>query len=298
MSHASTHLDNGQWIEIHHPTTTDLEFLQSEFPFLHSVNVKDSLERVTHAKMSFTNDYLFLAITVPTGLSKEGRLENFEAIFFLTKDALITIVPGDRRFPGLTVTTPGSFAKDSGLLLYELLRGLYAESNDAIREIVAKVGAIDNQILSIQSPAIIREMAILQINLTYFITTLEASIPIFLELEREDTHFNRESMKHYWSDIADFLTEQRDVLHDQDAILTTLSRAHGMYMNHRTNYIISILTVFSAIFLPLNLIAGIYGMNLSYIPFSHGPESFAIVLGIMVVTALSFFAYLKWKQWT
>jgi len=45
------------------------------------------------------------------------------------------------------------------------------------------------------------------------------------------------------------------------------------------------LTVLTAIFLPLNLIAGIFGMNFEFIPLLHLSNGFWIAMIIMLLTA-------------
>jgi magnesium transporter len=47
-----------------------------------------------------------------------------------------------------------------------------------------------------------------------------------------------------------------------------------------------VLTVLTAIFLPLNLIAGIFGMNFEFIPFVHQQEAFWWALGTMALIAV------------
>lgn len=59
--------------------------------------------------------------------------------------------------------------------------------------------------------------------------------------------------------------------------------------NEKMNRLIFLLTVISAIFLPLNLMVGFFGMNTSGLPFtegSHGTLNVIISFGILVVIAL------------
>ena len=62
---------------------------------------------------------------------------------------------------------------------------------------------------------------------------------------------------------------------------------HFSAQGHRTNEIMRTLTVLTAIFLPLNLIAGIFGMNFEFIPLIHRSGGFWWAVGGMGVTALT-----------
>jgi Mg2+ and Co2+ transporter CorA len=62
---------------------------------------------------------------------------------------------------------------------------------------------------------------------------------------------------------------------------------HFSAQSHRTNDIMRTLTVLTAIFLPLNLIAGIFGMNFEFIPFVHVHSGFWWAMGSMLTIAVS-----------
>jgi Mg2+ and Co2+ transporter CorA len=60
---------------------------------------------------------------------------------------------------------------------------------------------------------------------------------------------------------------------------------HFSAQSHRTNDIMRVLTVLTAIFLPLNLIAGIFGMNFDAIPLLHKASGFWWAMGSMLAVA-------------
>jgi Mg2+ and Co2+ transporter CorA len=70
---------------------------------------------------------------------------------------------------------------------------------------------------------------------------------------------------------------------------------HFSAQSHRANDIMRMLTVLTAIFLPLNLIAGIFGMNFDFIPLLHEQSGFWLTMGGMVCVAvgLSLFFWRK-----
>ena len=76
----------------------------------------------------------------------------------------------------------------------------------------------------------------------------------------------------------------RDVLEHVERVLTHVRRLessaesavqmHFSALGHRTNSIMRTLTVLTAIFLPLNLITGIFGMNFEWMPLIKNPNGF------------------------
>ena len=66
----------------------------------------------------------------------------------------------------------------------------------------------------------------------------------------------------------------------------TAVQLHFSVQSHRTNDIMRVLTVLTAVFLPLNLIAGIFGMNFEFVPLVHKAGGFWIAMAAMATVAL------------
>jgi len=86
----------------------------------------------------------------------------------------------------------------------------------------------------------------------------------------------------------DVLEHIERVLHHVQRLEQNAETAVQMHFNaqsHRTNEIMRTLTVLTAIFLPLNLIAGIFGMNFEFIPLLHQSNGFWLAMISMALTA-------------
>ena len=88
----------------------------------------------------------------------------------------------------------------------------------------------------------------------------------------------------------------RDVQEHIERVLTHVRRLeqsaetavqmHFSALSHRTNAIMRTLTVLTAIFMPLNLITGFFGMNFDALPLIHSATGVWIALGTMTVVGL------------
>jgi magnesium transporter len=97
----------------------------------------------------------------------------------------------------------------------------------------------------------------------------------------------------------------RDVLEHIERVLGHVRRMessaeaavqmHFSAVSQRTNSIMRTLTVLTAIFLPLNLITGVFGMNFDALPLIHRATGFWIVAGVMAVVGLSAGAFF-WRK--
>lgn len=67
--------------------------------------------------------------------------------------------------------------------------------------------------------------------------------------------------------------------------------------SHQLNTSMRILTVVTAIFVPLGFLAGVYGMNFDHIPELHMPQGYFILLGVMATIATTSLYLFKKKGW-
>ncbi len=99
----------------------------------------------------------------------------------------------------------------------------------------------------------------------------------------------------------------RDVLEHIERVLSHVRRMehsaetavqmHFSALSHRTNDIMRTLTALTAIFLPLNLITGFFGMNFEFMPFIHTIAGFWAAVGLMLLVGLGLILFFRRKRY-
>jgi len=79
--------------------------------------------------------------------------------------------------------------------------------------------------------------------------------------------------------------------------LDSLNDHYQLIMHDKANKRLNFLTITQAIFIPLTLVVGIYGMNFTYMPELNFKYGYFITLGAMVFIALLFLGYFKKNGW-
>lgn len=90
------------------------------------------------------------------------------------------------------------------------------------------------------------------------------------------------------------------IIHEVDSIRELLNSLLGQIDNElmqKMSKTMAILTAFASIFLPLNLITGIYGMNFVWIPELHWKYGYFGALGLIIFCALFLYFLFKKKKW-
>ncbi len=101
----------------------------------------------------------------------------------------------------------------------------------------------------------------------------------------------REEAESYYYFAADLI----ESLNNLANIEISLASHQTNMASHETNEVIRFLTIYSIFFMPLNLIVGFYGMNLSWLPMANHPSSFYWISGAMLLTSLTIYGWF-WKM--
>jgi magnesium transporter len=91
--------------------------------------------------------------------------------------------------------------------------------------------------------------------------------------------------------------ELLDQIDDDTVTLDSASNFFFSSQNHKMNEVMKILTVVSAIFIPLTFIVGVYGMNFENMPELKNPNGYFIVIGFMLSIVISMVYYFKRRGW-
>ena len=99
----------------------------------------------------------------------------------------------------------------------------------------------------------------------------------------------------------------RDVLEHIERVLGHVRRLeqsaetsvqmHFSALGHRTNDIMRTLTVLTAIFMPLNLITGFFGMNFEALPLIHSAAGFWAAFGLMTAVGIGLAVFFRSKRY-
>jgi len=100
--------------------------------------------------------------------------------------------------------------------------------------------------------------------------------------------------------FADIVEHIERVLNHARTIEHQAESAVQLYfaaMSHRTTEIMRLLTLITAIFMPLTLITGLFGMNFDFIPGLHRSYGFWVSVAAMIGVVIGMLAYFRHKRW-
>ena len=97
----------------------------------------------------------------------------------------------------------------------------------------------------------------------------------------------------------DVMEHVQRVLHHARRLEDSIESAIQLHFSataHRTNEIVRMLTIITAVFAPLTLITGIFGMNFKFIPGLEHPDGFWLTIGAMVAVTVGLLAFFRRRK--
>lgn len=235
---------------------------------------------------------------------KRKRIQSSQVNFFIGKDYLVVLHDGVLdsineifKFCQKTLAHRNELMGDGPVFLaYRIIDVLVDSCFPLINELSTTIDLIDRELENAQSQKRIGDISMSRRNIVYFQTMIKPSIPLFRHLEDGKYKELNGTMQPFWGNIVDHLSKIWERLEDSRELLEGISRSYESYLTSKTNEIVKVLTIFSAIILPLNLLAGIYGMNIP-LPLFHENYVFIALMGTMFLLSVVMLITFKWKDW-
>jgi len=135
-----------------------------------------------------------------------------------------------------------------------------------------------------------KEILIIKTNIYSLVTSLDLMDDFFKKPQVNE-------FKKYYQDFIDHLYRLNDKLNLDWENVKTLNDMHMNNINERTNVIMKILTIFSATFIPLSFLAGVFGMNFTNMPILSNANGVWIFVGLCVMIFVIMLGFFKYKKW-
>ncbi|MGB7859634.1 MAG: magnesium transporter CorA family protein [Acidimicrobiia bacterium] len=185
--------------------------------------------------------------------------------------------------PVIPVSTP------AGLFALTALN-VARQYSPIIAELAKAIDSLEE--LAIQGdPQVVVEVHALRRDVIYLRRVIFPQFEVFEDLS-ESTHpvIDLEAQQ-LFARVASQHSRSLEAIEAGRALLASVIETYRGAVADQTNEIMRVLTVFSAIMLPLGLIAGIWGTNFNEIPGSGLPWGFFGLLGLMITFAVGVWIY-------
>jgi magnesium transporter len=291
-----------RWINIERPRPIDRMWLEEHYDF-HPLDYEDVFSRNQRPKVDEYEDYLFVVLHFPKFDKQVGRLNAAELDVFVGPDYVITL-PNEQLDPLEYVferarasdeVREALFAKGAGYLLYRIVDSCVDASFPMLRKIGNKLEDLEEDIFEGRSQEIVRDLSNAKQEVINFRKIVRPQRAALRDLDRT-RRYVPEDLEIYFDDIVDASERIWDMLENYKEVVEGLEATNESVLSHRLNDVLRVLTSFSVLFLPLTLIASIWGMNV-HVPGEQDVTGFWIIIGVMVVVLVGLLGLFRRRGW-
>ena len=282
--------DSFIWIDICQPDKASLDKIAKEYQ-LDYFQIKDSLEKGHLPKFEKQPNYNFLILraftsTIGQGATTITELSN-KIAFFYNDHKLITIHRSQFSF---LETVKEDYKNPEEFLIYLIHKMLETYQ--------LPLNELDEKIIKIEKTIFLKDYSKVSLEDLYFIKAQTRITKKLLQIFQNVTNQIEvgEESKTALQDIKDRLLS---LVLNYDEVLENANNLLNTYLSvnaQKSNDVMKLLTVFSAFFLPLTFVAGIYGMNFDYMPELKLQSGYFLTLGVMAVIALIIYLWFRRKR--
>ncbi len=120
---------------------------------------------------------------------------------------------------------------------------------------------------------------------------------VTFQLEKMQSPFLQAENRNYFADLKENCMEVLEEIEANKQILEGMANLYYAVQGQRMNEIMKVLTVVSAIFIPLTFIVGVYGMNFKHMPELEYPYGYYTVVGVMFAISITLLIIFIKRGW-
>jgi magnesium transporter len=294
------------WLNIESPTELETAWLAEHYDF-HPLDLEDVLSRRRQrAKIDSYDDYHFIVLHFPRYHKQQGRLAAAELNMFIAQDLLITL-PNESLKPISALWSRCEsredareqyMSKGAGYLLYEIVDATFDYCFPILDKIGFKLDALEDAIEEERGEEVVRDISSAKQEIISYRRIIKPQRPTLRLLERSTQSYAPRDLEIYFDDIVDKNERIWDSLENYKEVVEALEATNESVIAHRQNELIRVLTLLSAVILPLTLVTGFYGMNIDSLPLAHhGVWSVIFGLGMMILICGALLWFFRRRKW-
>lgn len=289
------------WADVAEPTEADGATLREVFG-LHEVPVEAALQRELHPKVESYGRYLYIVLHGINFQANEHTFETHETDFFLGANFLVTVHDGHRR----SIQTIGDLCGKADYPLEEGPAGLLHRIVDTmvdhyrpeVDELEERLDEIEREVIEQTSDSLTADILAIKRDITTLRRIVVPQRDVVGRLSRREFDLISQEIAYRFRDVFDQLARMADdsmVFQDR---VTGILDAHLASVSNRLANVSKVLAVIAALFGPMTVLTGLFGMNVPLPSLLGDPHyQFWEIIGMMVLSSAVLFVWFRKSGW-
>lgn len=268
---------------------------------IHPLVVEDILNTEHRPKLENYDEYLFL-ITKMLTLHSDGSVEYEQVSFILKGKILISFQerPGDcfKDVRDRIIAGAGRLRRMSAdYLLYALVDNIVDNYFVVLERLGDRLEGFEDAAAAEDDGNLLHGLQELKRELARMRRVIWPVRDSVGALARSESIQMDASFSPYLRDLYENTVQAIEALESYREHAASIIELHLSEVNTNMSRVMKVLTILSAIFIPITFIAGVYGMNFAHMPELAVSWGYPAALGLMAVVVLAELIYFKIKKW-
>ena len=298
--------NNVIWVDFDLNNKSELETAEDvllNFFKFHYLTVEDCREERNQPKVEGFPSYLFFIVH---GIKSETNTANFvtkELDGYLGDNFVVTIRNEQFRsidnVKKLIRANPHIFTRGAAYLLHQILDQIVDMYMPLVDDFDTAINVLEDRVFLMKNTnnQILEEIMDLRRSVARLKRISARQLEVLYRISHGEFPQIPDNILPFYRDVHDHLLRISDLAESYRDLIGGLFEIHFAVTANKTNDVMKLLAVFSAILLPLSLIAGIYGMNFENMPELHSRYGYFFSLALMVIIAAGLLFYFWRKGW-
>ena len=294
------------WVDFLSETEAELnrarDILLNVFKF-HPLTVEDCFETRNQPKVEAFPNYIYLIVH---GVRPETNSANFvtkELDAFLGKNFVVTF--HIERFKSIKNVKQhiraSTFACQRGAayLMHQILDQIVDLYMPVVDDFDEAINSLEERVFQMKNSdnAILEEIMDLRRSVARLKRISARQLEVIYRISHGEFPQIPEQVLPFYRDVHDHLQRISDLAENYRDLVAGLFDIHFSVVANKTNDVMKLMAIFSAIMLPLSLIAGIYGMNFENMPELKTRNGYYFTLLLMLAVAFGLLYYFWRRGW-
>lgn len=181
-------------------------------------------------------------------------------------------------------------------LTYALLDLLVDQGFAAAEALSEALTELEERVPGAPEPRLLGQLGELQRELAHLRRVAAATRTLTATLRREPPA-ELETLRMELRDVDDHAHQVLEAVDTLREVSGTLQQTYAAAVAERTNEVVRVLTLFTAVFMPVTFVAAIYGMNFARMPELDWPWGYAFAWVLMLATVAVTLVWFRRKRW-
>ncbi|MDX9904767.1 MAG: magnesium transporter CorA family protein [Bacteroidales bacterium] len=310
---AASALKDDGYVWVNYTKASREELAELSAPLgLHPLSLEDCTDETQVPKMDEFPNYTFIVFNALRYDPEE--LVSDEVDFFIGNNFLVTVsgYADYTRFP-LGAIMPvierniSAVKKGPAWLMHLIIDHMVDNMADMVEQAEVDIDHAEEEILDSPSDFDPSRLTYLRRNLLSLRKSLFYEREILIKISRNDCEFVPEKATVHYRDIFDHISNFLEMTESNRDNVTSLMELYASMLNNKmardsneTNATVRRLTFITTIFMPLTLLAGIFGMS-EWTAMTGGEgnmrRSYLLFAIMMVAIGLGSYLFIRWLEW-